>query len=69
MDLNNLAYITIDRRKLPLPQVLLWTEFSCPCFIGHRWHGNYCGNDLIDLMFKPTESGLQDISLFTLKWL
>lgn len=69
MDLNTVAYITIDRRKLPLPEVLAWTQCSCYTFICHRWHGNYYGNDLIDFVFESTETGLKDITLFALRWL
>lgn len=68
LDMNT-AYITIDRQKLPLVQILDWLQTTCQHYIGHRYHGNYFGNDLIDIMFSDSDKGLADLVMFKLRWL
>lgn len=61
-------YITVNRQRLDLYDVIKWTKKNCPHYITNQYHGGYHGNDLIDFFFLESEQARKEMNWFILRW-
>ena len=61
-------YITVNRQRLDLYDVIEWTKKNCPNYITNQYHGGYHGNDLIDFFFLDSEQARKEMNWFVLRW-
>jgi hypothetical protein len=61
-------YITIDRARVNIHEIINWAKSTCPTYITNAYHANYEGNDLIDLYFMNNEQGRKEMNWLLLRW-
>jgi hypothetical protein len=65
-------YITVNRNRVDLYEVIDWTKKNCPHYITNDYHrkhhGNDHGNDLVDFFFIDADRGKKEMAWFILRW-
>lgn len=62
-------HLTIHRKNYDaFDQIMKWVKQHCSTYITNDYHGGHHGNELIDLLFIPSEQAKQEILLIKLIW-
>lgn len=61
-------YITVDRQRLNLREVVEWVKKYCPHYITNQYHNHEDGEGLIDFFFLDRVEARKEMAWFILKW-